>query len=67
MRALRWWQPDVVVLDVNMPDGGGLRAAQEMGVVAPAARLVAFSAFDTTLIRRAMTAAGGLRVCLQIR
>jgi DNA-binding NarL/FixJ family response regulator len=55
---VRWWQPDVVVLDVNMPDGGGLRAAQEMGVVAPGARLVAFSAFATTLIRRAMTAAG---------
>jgi DNA-binding NarL/FixJ family response regulator len=55
---VRWWQPDVVVLDVNMPDGGGPRAAQERGVVAPGARLIAFSAFDTTLIRRAMTAAG---------
>jgi DNA-binding NarL/FixJ family response regulator len=51
-------QPDVVVLDVNMPDGGGLRAAKEMVVVAPAARLIAFSAFDKTLIRRAMTVAG---------
>lgn len=50
--------PDVVVLDVNMPDGGGLRAAREMVVVAPGARLVAFSAFDKTLIRRAMTVAG---------
>jgi DNA-binding NarL/FixJ family response regulator len=29
-----------------------------MVVVAPGARLIAFSAFDTTLIRRAMTAAG---------
>ena len=55
---VRRWQPDVVVLDVNMPDGGGLRAAKEMVVVAPATRLVAFSAFDKTLIRRAMTAAG---------
>jgi DNA-binding NarL/FixJ family response regulator len=41
-----------------MPDGGGLRAAKEMVVVAPAARLIAFSAFDKTLIRRAMTVAG---------
>ena len=55
---VRWWQPDAVVLDVNMPDGGGPRAANEMVVVAPGARLIAFSAFDTTLIRRAMTAAG---------
>ena len=55
---VRKLQPDVVVLDVNMPDGGGLRAAKEMVVVAPAARLIAFSAFDKTLIRRAMTVAG---------
>ena len=55
---VRQLQPDVVVLDVNMPNGGGLRAAKEMVVVAPAARLIAFSAFDKTLIRRAMTVAG---------
>ena len=55
---VRQLQPDVVVLDVNMPDGGGLRAAKEMVVVAPAARLIAFSAFDKTLIRKAMTVAG---------
>jgi DNA-binding NarL/FixJ family response regulator len=51
-------QPDVVVLDVNMPEGGGLRAAKGMVGVAPGARLIAFSAFDKMLIRRAMTAAG---------
>lgn len=55
---VRDMQPDVVVLDVNMPDGGGLRAAREMVVVAPGARLVAFSAFDKMLIRKAMTVAG---------
>jgi DNA-binding NarL/FixJ family response regulator len=55
---VRDMQPDVVVLDVNMPDGGGLRAAREMVSVAPGARLVAFSAFDKMLIRKAMTVAG---------
>jgi DNA-binding NarL/FixJ family response regulator len=55
---VRQLQPDVVVLDVNMPDGGGLRAAKEMVAIAPGARLIAFSAFDKMLIRRAMTAAG---------
>lgn len=55
---VRSLQPDVVVLDVNMPDGGGLRAAKEMVVAAPGARLVAFSAFDKMLIRKAMTVAG---------
>jgi|SRR5580700_7451761 DNA-binding NarL/FixJ family response regulator len=54
----RQLQPDVVVLDVNMPDGGGMRAAKELVVVAPGARLIAFSAFDKMLIRRSMTAAG---------
>ena len=33
--------PDVVVLDVNMPNGGGLRAAREMVATAPGTRLVA--------------------------
>jgi DNA-binding NarL/FixJ family response regulator len=55
---VRQLQPDVVVLDVNMPEGGGLRAAKEMVVAAPGARLVAFSAFDKMLIRKAMTVAG---------
>ena len=63
---VRQLQPDVVVLDVNMPNGGGLRAAKEMVVVAPAARLIAFSAFDKTLIRRAMTVAGVSRVHIQV-
>jgi DNA-binding NarL/FixJ family response regulator len=55
---VRQFQPDVVVLDVNMPNGGGLRAAREMVIAAPGARLVAFSAFDKTLIRKAMIVAG---------
>jgi DNA-binding NarL/FixJ family response regulator len=38
--------------------GAGFKQGRRWGVVAPAARLVAFSGFDTTLIRRAMTAAG---------
>jgi DNA-binding NarL/FixJ family response regulator len=54
----RQLQPDVVILDVNMPNGGGLRAAKELVVNAPGARLIAFSAFDKMLIRRSMTAAG---------
>ena len=50
--------PDVVVLDVNMPDGGGQRAAHEMTAAAPEVRIIAFSAFDKALIRKVMTAAG---------
>ena len=39
VELVRKLQPDVVVLDVNMPDGGGLRAAREMVVAAPGARI----------------------------
>ena len=55
---VRQLRPDVVVLDVNMPDGGGQRAAREMTEVAPEVRIIAFSAFDKALIRKVMTAAG---------
>jgi DNA-binding NarL/FixJ family response regulator len=50
--------PDVVILDVNMPDGGGLRAAREISASTPGVRIIAFSAFDRALIRKAMMAAG---------
>lgn len=50
--------PDVVVLDVNMPEGGGQRAAREIAKAVPGVRIVAFSAFDKALIRKAMLAAG---------
>lgn len=51
-------QPDVVVLDVNMPDGGGMRAAREITASSPNVRIIAFSAFDKALIRKAMVSAG---------
>jgi DNA-binding NarL/FixJ family response regulator len=51
-------QPDVVILDVNMAHGGGLRAAREISVLSPGVRIIAFSAFDKTLIRKAMLASG---------
>jgi DNA-binding NarL/FixJ family response regulator len=58
IEAVRTLQPDVVVLDVNMPGGGGIRAAREMAIVAPGARIIAFSAFEKTLIRKTMLSAG---------
>jgi len=53
-------EPDVVILDVSMPDGGGLRAAKELTAWAPQTKIVAFSAFDKPLITKAMTAAGAV-------
>ncbi len=38
--------PDVAVLDVRMPGGGGTHAAKEIRVRSPRTRLLAFSAYD---------------------
>jgi EAL domain-containing protein (putative c-di-GMP-specific phosphodiesterase class I)/AmiR/NasT family two-component response regulator len=39
-------RPDVAILDVNMPAGGGARAAREIIRVSPATRVIALSAFE---------------------
>jgi PAS domain S-box-containing protein len=39
-------QPDVALLDVRMPGGGGPRAVREIGEVSPATRSVALSAYE---------------------
>jgi DNA-binding NarL/FixJ family response regulator len=38
--------PDVAVLDVRMPGGGGPRAAREIRIRSPRTQLLAFSAYD---------------------
>ena len=50
--------PDVVLLDLEMPGGGGLRAAREIHASQPAVRLLALSAHETDEARAAMAAAG---------
>jgi len=50
--------PDVVLLDVEMPGGGGLRAAREIKQAKPTTRVLALSAHDTDEARQAMDAAG---------
>src|SRR5919204_230128 len=39
-------QPDTALLDVNMPAGGGIRAAREIRAVSPRTSIVALSGID---------------------
>src|SRR4051794_27547500 len=50
--------PDVALLAVEMPGGGGLRAARRIKEASPATRVLALSAHDTDEAREAMTEAG---------
>jgi two-component system response regulator DesR len=50
--------PDVAILDVNMPGGGGWEAARLLLEKDPEIRLVAYSSFDRGLVNHTMKAAG---------
>jgi DNA-binding NarL/FixJ family response regulator len=39
-------RPDVALVDVKMPAGGGTRAAREIRALSPATRVVALSAYE---------------------
>jgi DNA-binding NarL/FixJ family response regulator len=58
IRIGRDTQPQVAVLDVNMPQGGGWEAAKGLLEVCPSIRMVAYSSFDNPLIKRTIAAAG---------
>jgi DNA-binding NarL/FixJ family response regulator len=50
--------PQVAVIDVNMPDGGGWAAARGLREICPDIRLVAYSGFGDGLVIRTIAAAG---------
>ena len=58
IRLARAVKPDVAVIDVHMPDGGGWAAARGLREACPDIRLVAYSSFDDPLVIRTITAAG---------
>ncbi len=50
--------PDVIVLDVDMPRGGGIVAAKRVHALCPAVRIVAISMHDEPRLVEAMKNAG---------
>jgi two-component system chemotaxis response regulator CheY len=53
-------RPDVVLLDVNMPGGGGAAAAQRIREACPTSRIVALSADDSMASQLDMSRAGAV-------
>ena len=39
-------QPDAALLDVNMPEGGGIRAVREISEISPGTSMIALSGYD---------------------
>jgi DNA-binding NarL/FixJ family response regulator len=56
-QALR---PDIAILDVQMPGGGGLRATREIREHAPEVAIVALSSDESDAMVRAMVQAGAM-------
>ena len=52
--------PDLALVDVRMPDGGGFEACRRILSVSPSTKVVALSAFSTTSLRRRMRDAGAV-------
>ncbi|MEZ5406616.1 MAG: response regulator transcription factor [Acidimicrobiales bacterium] len=55
-------RPDVLVLDVHMPQGGGEHAARELTRLQPGLVIIAFSANVDRVTRRTMLEAGAAAV-----
>jgi DNA-binding NarL/FixJ family response regulator len=53
-------RPDVALLDIEMPGGGGLHAAREIQAKCPETRVLALSAHQTDAARDDMAAAGAV-------
>ena len=49
MRLFRAREPDVVVLDLRLPDGNGLKVLARMLALDPSARVLVFSSFDADI------------------
>lgn len=60
-------KPDVAIVDVQMPTGGGLRATKDIQLCSPGTAIVVLSADESDGTVRDMIAAGRSRTCARAR
>jgi DNA-binding NarL/FixJ family response regulator len=60
IEVAEWRSPDVALIDVEMPFGGGLRAIREIRERTPSVAIVAFSADESESTVREMLDAGAV-------
>ena len=67
LEAAGRYQPDVIVLDVAMPEIDGLEACRQLMVAAPNTRIVFFTADDDAAVRQRALSLGASAFVLKYR
>lgn len=67
IQMCRRYQPDVAILDLRMPGGGGVAAARRLAVDCRRTRVIALSAFGDPRSVRQMTKAGAVEYLVKGR
>lgn len=60
LQALEWFVPDVILLDVGLPDMDGIEALPQLGKKAPNAQIVMLTGQDGREMRQKAFAAGAV-------
>jgi CheY-like chemotaxis protein len=60
LRLARSFAPDLVTMDVRLPDLSGIEVTAQLRTACPAARVIVVTAFDQPAMREAARAAGAV-------
>ncbi|MGX5818036.1 response regulator [Chitinophaga lutea] len=61
MQMLQQWRPDILFLDIQLPDGSGLEAIPEIKSRFPDLQVISISAYDNGLEQEKALTAGAAR------